>query len=266
MILTAETYFSPEAMREYLSVSQYKDFVGTHGYSGCEAKAMAKIRGEWVEEPSIAMLIGSYCDAHFEGTLGVFKAQHPEIFKKDGTLKAEFAKANDIIARCERDEYFSTCMSGEKQVILSAEIFGLKWKVKIDSLHRGRAIIDLKVMRAIRDRLWVRDLGNVSFATYWGYDIQGAVYQKVTEVSTGEKIPFLLAVASKEDCPDIEVVGFQQEELDACLIEVSRNANRIVDIKAGKIEPDRCEHCDYCRTTKILRGPVHHSILTTTID
>ena len=31
MILTAENYFSKEADREYLSVSQYKNFMGTIG-------------------------------------------------------------------------------------------------------------------------------------------------------------------------------------------------------------------------------------------
>ena len=41
MILTAENYFSKEADREYLSVSQYKKFMGTLGRVGCEAEALA---------------------------------------------------------------------------------------------------------------------------------------------------------------------------------------------------------------------------------
>ena len=31
MVLTAENYYSAEANREYMSVSQYKDFAGTFG-------------------------------------------------------------------------------------------------------------------------------------------------------------------------------------------------------------------------------------------
>ena len=46
MILTAENYFSKEADREYLSVSQYKNFMGTIGRPACEAEAMAKLNGE----------------------------------------------------------------------------------------------------------------------------------------------------------------------------------------------------------------------------
>lgn len=52
--LTADNYYSDEANREYLSVSQFKDFVGTYGRMGCEEMALAKIRGEYKTEPSNA--------------------------------------------------------------------------------------------------------------------------------------------------------------------------------------------------------------------
>ena len=48
--LTADNYYSDEANREYLSVSQFKDFVGTYGRMGCEEMALAKIRGEYKTE------------------------------------------------------------------------------------------------------------------------------------------------------------------------------------------------------------------------
>lgn len=54
MILTTDNYFSPEAAQEYFSVSQFKDFTGTYGMRGCEAMALAKIRGEWKPEPTPA--------------------------------------------------------------------------------------------------------------------------------------------------------------------------------------------------------------------
>ena len=81
MILTPGNYFSKEANYAYLSTSQYKDFVGTLGRPGCEARAMAKLRGEWQQEMTTPLLVGSYVDAHFEGTLGNFRANNPEIFK-----------------------------------------------------------------------------------------------------------------------------------------------------------------------------------------
>ena len=88
MLLTSENYYSREANEEYLSVRQYKDFMGTYGKPGCEEYALAKLNGTWVEnmEDSPALMMGSYVDAHFEGTLDLFKAQHSCMFKKDGNL------------------------------------------------------------------------------------------------------------------------------------------------------------------------------------
>jgi hypothetical protein len=262
MELNEDNYFSLEASNKYLSVSQYKSFNGTYGQLGCEARAMAELRGEWRMEMSTALLVGSYVDAHFMGTLNTFKAQHPEILTKNGELRADYNQANDIIARIERDPYFVKCMAGEKQVIMSAEVFGVPWKIKIDSLHRGVAIVDLKVMKAIRDAFWVPDLGRLSLIEYWGYNIQAAIYQKVYEINTGEKIPFLVAIASKEKVTDIEVVGFTQQDLDQTLSLVFPNINRINDLKNGRVEPTPCGLCDFCRTQKVLTGPVHFSTLT----
>lgn len=73
MLLTSENYYSTEADKEYLSVSQYKNFVGSLGRPGCEAYALAKLNEEWVEnmEDSDALMVGSYVDAHFEGRLAL---------------------------------------------------------------------------------------------------------------------------------------------------------------------------------------------------
>ena len=85
--LTNKNYFSIESNREYMSASQFKDFMK------CEVEALAKINGETQEEPSKAMLVGSYVDAYFSGEIDKFKVEHPEIFKKDGTLLKDFEKA-----------------------------------------------------------------------------------------------------------------------------------------------------------------------------
>lgn len=261
MKLTAENYFSPEAMTAYFSVSQYKDFVGTLGQRGCEAMALAKMRGEWAQEMTPALLIGSYVDAHFEGTLDVYKAQHPEICKKNGELLGAFEHANTIIARIERDPYFMKFLGGEKQVIFTGEIFGVQWKCKIDSLIRGICLVDLKIMRAIRDSFWAKDVGHMSFVEFWGYDIQAAIYQRLAEINTGKRLDSLIAAATKEKYPDIEIIGFTQQDLDNVLSTVASNVQRIRDLKTGHAFPDRCENCDYCKATKVLTKPVHFSEL-----
>lgn len=145
MVLTAENYYSQEANEEYMSVSQFKDFCGTYGKMPCEFTAMEKLNGRWEEPKSKALMVGSYVDSYFEGTLDKFKAENPDLFKRDGTLKAEFVKADEIIQRIERDDYFMKFMSGKKQVIMTGELFGTKWKIKMDSYIPDIAIVDLKV-------------------------------------------------------------------------------------------------------------------------
>lgn len=87
MLLTAENYFSAEAEHIYMGSTQFKRFMD------CPARTMAMLRGEWREEETTALLVGSYVDAHFSGTLDLFKAQHPDIYKRDGTLKSEYPPA-----------------------------------------------------------------------------------------------------------------------------------------------------------------------------
>lgn len=264
-ILTAENYHSKEANQKYLSVSQYKSFVGTMGQVGCEAQAMAKLNGEWEQENTTALLVGSYVDAHFEGTLDVFKAQNPNIFTKKGDLKAEYRKANDIINRIERDPLFMKYMSGEKQVIMTADLFGTTWKIKIDSYHPGTTIVDLKVMKSISDSFWVKDIGKMNFVEYWGYDLQLAIYQKIVELNTGKQLPVFIAVATKEKETDIEIIGIDQGKLNDTLSLVEGNVSRILGLKSGDLKPDRCEVCDYCKNTKFLTGPIHFSDLLVSV-
>lgn len=158
MELSASNYYSAEANREYMSVSQYKDFAGTYGKLGCEYCAMEKLEGRWQEKKTTALLVGSYVDSYFEGSLDTFKAENPEIFKKTGDkgLRAEYIKAEDIIRRIESDNFFMMCLSGYKQVIMTGELFGAKWKIKIDSYIADKVIVDLKVMSSITKHEYVR--------------------------------------------------------------------------------------------------------------
>lgn len=247
-MLTKENYFDQENEMKYFGSTQIKDFMH------CEAETMAKIRGEYVPKKSTALLVGSYVDAHFEGTLDLFSAQHPEILKKDGTLKADYDQANEIINRVEQDEMFVKYMGGEKQVIMTANLFGHDFKIRIDSYHPGKAIVDLKIMRDF-EPVYKDGMGRVNFALAWGYDIQGAIYQAVVHMLTGERLPFILACATKQkDGTDIGLFRLPQHELDSALKIVEHYVDRFADVKAGKDEPRRCEKCAYCRQTKVLKS------------
>jgi hypothetical protein len=242
MILTAENYHSSEANMEYMGASQFKAFME------CEAGALAEAKGEHVQETTVSLLVGSYVDAHYEGTLNTFMAQNPDIFLKGKfELKSDYKHAEKIIQRLERDEMFQKYMSGQKQVIKTGVIEGVPFKIKIDSYHPGKAIVDGKIMRDF-ELVW-KDGLKLSFVEAWGYDIQGAIYQAIE----GNNLPFFIAAGTKEKPePDLAILSIPQDRLDFCLNQVKENAPRFADIKKSLIEPIRCERCDYCKSTKVL--------------
>lgn len=248
MILTNENYFSNEASREYMSVSQYKQF------RSCEAAAIAEINGEWVRPTTTALLVGSYVDAWFEGTLDAFRKEHPEIFKKDGSLKADYVQAEEIIERVQQDEVFMEYMSGEKQRIFTAELFGIPWKIKIDSLLPDR-IVDLKVMRSME-----RIMGK-SFVEHWGYDLQMAIYTAVVKKATGTDLDTFLAVVTKQSPSDLDVIHIPDWRREELLDDVKRHLPRIIQVKTGQIQPERCGVCEYCRATKKIEAPIDFELV-----
>lgn len=254
--LNEGNYFSKENSMRYCGSSQFKTFSGLKGSMGCEARAMAELRGEYKRETSTAMLVGQFVDAHFEGTLDIFSAKNPDIFMKNGGLKAEFRHAEVIIARLERDETFMNFMSGEKQVIMTAEFAGLEWKIKMDSYLPDVAIVDLKVMKDIKETFYIKDQGRVNFIEYWDYTTQAAIYQKVVELNTGKRLPFFIAAASKQPEPDLEIIAIEQQKLNAAIDTIEAMAHRVTALKSGEIEPERCGNCDYCRSTKVLTDPI----------
>ena len=264
MELTRENYFSQEAQMAYMGSSQFKDFLS------CEAAALAKIRGQYKPPASRSMLVGSYVDAWYSGELPDFTERHPDMFKKDRTLKADFLAANAIIDRMQADQLYSLLMSGEKQVIRTGKIAGVPFKIKIDSLLDAAAcrqiaeefpgaapalgfgdgaIVDQKVMRDLGDVWSDEERRMVPFAQAWGYDIQGAIYQAVE----GHMMPFILAVGTREEPADLAALYIPDDALRAKLYEVEDLAPRFQAIKEGREEPRRCERCPWCRATRTLR-------------
>lgn len=252
MRLTAENYFSPEAERLYMGSTQFKRFMQ------CEACAMAYIRGEYEQPKSVALLVGSYIDAHFSNELDLFKAKTPEIFTRAGDLKSEYKKANAIIERIERDELFMQMLSGQKQEIMTGEINGVEFKIKIDSALPDCSV-DLKVMQDIEDD-WI-DGEMLPFWKSWQYDIQAAIYREIRSQNDGEVKPFRLAVATKQfkqrgitkNAPSLSIFEFTDETLSEAYQLVYNLAPRFQAIKRGEIEPNRCGCCEYCKATKVLK-------------
>ena len=219
-----ENYYNNESNKTFMSCSQFKDF------QKCEVEALAKVNGELIEEKTDALYFGGYVDAYFSNELDQFKANNPDMFNsKTGELKAPFKMINEVISAIENDELLMKYLSGEKQVIMTGEISGVPFKIKMDSYFEGKCIVDQKIIKDL-DLTWVEREGKnikTDFIDAYGYAIQGAIYQEIVRQNTGVQLPFILA---------IELVKELAPRYDA--------------IKKGLVEPIGCGHCASCRKDK----------------
>ena len=247
MELTNENYYSQEANIEYMSVSQFKDFLD------CEVMALAKINGEYVEEKSDALIFGGYIDAYFSGELEQYIIEnHERLFNsKTGEFKAPFKGISEVIKTIESDEFFLSFHKGKPQVILTGRIAGVLFKAKLDFLFDDK-IVDQKVMKDLK-KMYIEKLHRYgNFIENYGYDIQGSVYQELGRQRFKKELPFIIAATTKEDTPDKALIQIDQEYLDQALELVKEKAPRFDAIKKGLVEPIGCGNCPVCRAKKKL--------------
>lgn len=243
MELRKNNYYSEKANNEYMSYSQFKDFLK------CPAYAMAKIKGEWQDEYTDSLLVGSYVDSWLDGDLDKFREEHPEIYNtRTGELKASFKQADDLCKVIKDDEFMYKLLKGKRQKIMTGLIAGVPFKIKIDSLLDDM-IVDGKVLKDCED-CWID--GRYPFYMANRYDIQGAVYQAIVQQNLGKKLPFILAVVTKENVPDKRLVKIQDSVLEDAKNEIIAKAPIFNEMKLGNVEAYGCGCCDYCKSKKKL--------------
>lgn len=273
--LTQGNYYSLEANKAYCSVSQYKTF---YGLDGCEARAMAEINGEYERPKTNALLLGSYVDCLLTEPDNVeqFFKDHPEMISTRGAtagqIKAEFKQGEEMVKRVKKDKRMMQYLGGEHQRIMKGEIFGLPFKIKMDSYIEHKAIVDLKTVESLHKGYYIPNQGKVSFVEYYGYILQGAIYQEIVFQNTGERLPFILACVSKEAQPDIALIWIDNDTLHNTIYGneltdgIARGCEQIMMLKRGEVEPIRCEQCSYCIPTKKLDKPIHYLELLGELD
>lgn len=236
----------------YFSCSQYK------GFKECEAREMAKVRREYKQPPSRALLLGNYFHTAFESeeAFEAFKEQNKnELFKKNGVDKlADVIQIDLMIESISQDEYALQFLEGDKEPIFTGNIYGVDFKMKADNVnHFEEFFSDLKSSRGIYDKYWDNEKRQyVSFLEKFDYTLQMAIYQEILLQNTGVKYkPFIIA-STKEAVPDKAIFHFEQWRLDDAILEMKDRLARYDLIKQELIEPERCEKCDYCKATKKL--------------
>lgn len=256
MVLTEETYYGSEASREFMSVSQFKNF------QKCESAALAEIKGEYVPERGRALILGSYVDEMLTGTKEsqdeFVEENRAELFKKNGDPYADVAQADEAIACVRNQPLMMKHLGGEHQVIMTGEIEGVPVKGKFDSYKPGEFIADLKYLKDFRSPNFFENA-----ISYYGYDMQMAVYRELVRQNGGGDLPCYLVIVTKQNPPDVAVAEVNEFDLDMALTRFKANVRRFQDIKEGKIQPERCEghDCAYCRATKVLTEPIDSNLL-----
>ena len=251
MVLTEDNYYSQESNITWFSVSQFKQFMN------CSARAIAELKGDYIPERGRALVLGSYVDEHLTGTPESMRKfiteNYNELYKKNGEPYADVAQADEAINRIRNQPLMLKYLNGEFQKMMTGEIGGVPFKIKMDCYREGEFISDLKYLASLRSPNLFTNV-----VDYWNYTLQGAVYQEIVFQNTGKRLPFYLVIATKEKPCHVAVVKLDQFDMDEQLEIVKANVGRFQQMKLGIIEPERCEEygCDYCTTTKVLTEPI----------
>jgi hypothetical protein len=257
--LNDSNYYGPDADMAYMSNSQYKSFLA------CEVAALAKVRGEWREEPSDAMLVGSYVHSALDGTLDHFKAANPDIFTKKGELKAEYKKADTMLETLVSDSLIREYLQGVKEFIITAEFAGTLWRAKLDIYNPTmNRIVDVKTVKSLTDKVWDKqDRQYMSWIESYGYIRQIAIYTELLRRWTGEnnRADGYVVAVTKEDIPDKAIISIDQERIAIELEMVQATIPRILKVKSGEESPIGCGSCNYCKSVKKLDRVIHFSEL-----
>lgn len=255
MKLTKDNYYSQEANRRYMSVSQIKNF------ADCEARAMAELEADYDEAPNKAMVVGNYVHTAFDGDEEFEKFVEENsgiIFNTKGNKYADFAKADEMIETLKNDELSMFALSGETERIYTANIFGHDFKCKVDSVNDDKRFFsDIKTTAQLDKRMW-SDKYNamVSFVEKYDYVLQMYLYREIIHANTNEYYePYIVAV-TKEDTPNKAVIHIDEERY-VFEAEYAQNLiDRVASLKSGEADPVGCGNCKYCRTVKKLEGTI----------
>lgn len=256
--LTPSNYYSKQADLDYWSFSVFK------GFMQCEAAEMYKLQDhEESEHPPMPLIIGNYVHSYFESQeahADFVAKQHDNLYQRDRKTKlADVVHADAMIHTLEADPFIIKNYVGEKEAIVTGELYGLPWRGKIDCLNLDEGyFIDLKTAKSLNNTIWERDDSGAWRKKIWyeayGYIMQLAIYQQLIRQTYGKTlVPFIFAV-SKDKVPDHMALSFNQPLLDRQLETVKELLPRFQKVMSGQEAPERCEECDYCRSTKRLHG------------
>ena len=261
--LTQANYYQDTS---YLTNSRFKR------YQQCQAKAFAVDSGQWVEErDETPLLLGNYVHSYFESEEAhqQFMAENGEKLlaktgKNKGNLKSDFVIGDKMIESLKDDEGFNRLYHGypdddvQKEMIVFGEIEGVPVKGKLDSVNLSRGyFVDLKTMKSIYAEEWNSELKTrvpaaVNNILNFGYHGQLALYRELLKQMLDKDFRPLIVAVSKESVPDKEILKIDEEWLEEGFAGIKENIVHVWQVIQGQVKPQKCGHCDYCRSQKKL--------------
>ena len=158
------------------------------GFMQCEACQLAKLRGEWIEEPTTALKQSSYVDAWASQELEQFKEDNPDMFLKSGELKADYRICDSIIEQIKADSMFLKYITaGETQKIMTGTIANVPVKIKIDCFHSNKLLTDLKVIKDMKLLYNEKTHQKENFIDYYDYVLQRKFVSRDCEAKYRQK-------------------------------------------------------------------------------
>jgi hypothetical protein len=261
MELNRKNYFSSEMEKKYLGSTSFKAW-DKYSNFGCEAREVAKRKGEWTDKVNSAFLLGNYLHSWSSGDLQEFISNTPELFKKDGTLLKQYALGDTMINVFKNDPAMVQMREGEKEQIFTGEISGVPFKIQVDILNIGKGYFaDIKTTKNMYEKYWNAETRErETFIQKYDYPLQFSIYVEILRqnLNMDKHLDCYILAVDKQEIPDHEIIymdvdGFIKEKLE----EIKFKLPHIMAVRNGEIEPERCEKCDYCRQTKKIIKPIH---------
>lgn len=270
---TTENYYSIDISREYMSCSQL------HAFQECSEYAYHRyIVGDRKSEEIKAFTDGNFAHSYFEGKEAhdKFLESHPELYatrgKNTGELKAEYASAYQAFKKAEADKEWFYKMQGEHEVILTGEVCGQPWCIRVDVLNDEKKFAsDFKYMASLNGSHWMKipyDLeGNVMpinsnglhvhhknvevpFWEKYSYWSRFAIYRTIIFQNTNEIYDMYMPVITKEHPSDRNVYCFDNAGRYQHEMAEIRNAMPSILKWRNGDDLQKCGKCGYCRNTK----------------
>lgn len=283
--LTRDNYYSLEANQHYMSNSQWNDWVGPRA---CEARAYAEyVTGDYKSGTRPPLVLGNWMhemvlqspgwEERAEQLSNMVLDGKAVMRLQSGKRKGEWNQTGELFQRMLERWHEETglhgLLAGETEVVYTGLLGGIPWRCSVDSLtldDEFSFFADLKTPRSLQQD-WFETWGEPDlhgirrrvrgpWYECWNYPKQCAFYRELIWLNEGFRPkPYLVAI-SKESPPVVRAYEWDDDVFDRrASFEMEKMKSlipRVVGLKAGEIEPKRCDNCHFCRVTDSPDGEV----------